>query len=306
MDQDHISLIAGGVAFFGFLSLFPAIAAFIATYGLMFDPAEVTEQVAQLRGVVPAAVLDLIEEQLQRLTAAETGSLSWSAVLALVLALWSASKGTRGVIEAINVAYDREEKRGIVKLYLVGLGLTLGTIVFVVVAMALVAGVPAVLAFAGLDFDTSRWLFWLRWPVLLMLVLLAIAGLYYFAPNRDTPKWQWVTPGSIFATLGLLAASGLFSLYVTSFGDYDKVYGSVGAVAVFLLWLYLASFVVLIGAELNAAVEQMVADRIAPPGTLKAPPPNPRATEDGTDDDSGPLPAARRRDARHGDEHPAR
>lgn len=259
MDDDHLTLVAGGVAFFGFLALFPALAAFIATYGLLSDPGEVTELVVQLRGVVPPAVLDVLEEQLHRLTATASGSLSWGAVLAFVLALWSASTGTRGVIEAINVAYDQREQRGIVKRYLVGLGLTVGSIVFVLLVIALVAGVPAVLAFAGLDVDASRLLRWLRWPVLLVLLVVAIAAVYYVAPDRESPKWQWLTPGSAVASLGLLAASGLFSLYVTSFGDYNEVYGSVGAVAVFLLWLYMASFVVLLGAELNAALEHQVA-----------------------------------------------
>lgn len=293
IDDDHISLVAGGVAFFGFLALFPALAAFIATYGLVFDPAEVAQQVAQLQGLVPPAVLDLVEEQLERLTAAGSTSLSWGAALALLLALWSASKGTRGVIEAINVAYDRKEQRGLVKLYLVGLALTLGTIVFVAIAIALVAGVPALLSFAGFELDEGQWLRWARWPVLLVLVLLAIAATYYMAPNRDTPRWQWVTPGSLLATAGLLAASGLFSLYVTSFGDYDEVYGSVGAVAVFLLWIYIGAYVVLLGAELNAAVEEQVA-RAVPSG-------QPEATDGGG---SQPRVGAREGDEQQQDHEP--
>jgi membrane protein len=296
MDDDHISLVAGGVAFFGFLALFPAIAAFIAVYGLVFDPAEVSQQIAQLRGVVPPTVLEMVEEQLQRLTATATGSLSWGAVLALVLALWSASKGTRGLIEAINVAYDRKEQRGLVKQYLMGLALTLGSIVFVAVMIALVAGVPAVLALMGLDIDASRLLRWGRWPVLVVLVLLAIAATYFVAPNRETPKWQWVTPGSLLATLGLLAASGVFSLYVTSFGDYDEIYGSVGAVAVFLLWLYLTSFVILIGAELNAALELQVAEKVETG--------NPDATDAGG---SQPMVGTRERGKQqHDDQRPER
>jgi membrane protein len=259
MDEDHLTLVAGGVAFFGFLSVFPALAALIATYGLVFDPAEVTEQVDQLQGFVPVGALELLEEQLGRLSDAATGSLSWSAVLALLLALWSASKGSRGIVEAINVAYDQHDSRGIVRLYLISLGMTIGSIVFVVVAIALVAGVPAVLAFAGLDIDATAWIRVARWPALLVILLLAIAAVYYVAPDRKTPKWQWVTPGSLLATLALLAASGLFSLYVTRFGDYNEVYGSLGAVAVFLLWLYIGSFVVLLGAELNAALERQVA-----------------------------------------------
>jgi membrane protein len=202
-------------------------------------------------------------------------------VVALVLALWSASKGTRGVVEAINVAYDQREQRGVVKRYLVGLGLTVGSIVFVLVVVALVAGVPAVLAFAGLDLDTTTLLRWARWPVLLGLLVVAVAAVYYVAPDRESPKWQWLTPGSALASLGLLAASGLFSLYVTRFGDYNEVYGSVGAVAVFMLWLYIASFMVLLGAELNSALEQQVALHTAgttAPGVSDAS--SPGATED--------------------------
>jgi membrane protein len=261
MDDDHLTLVAAGVAFFGFLAVFPALAALIATYGLVFDPAEVTEQIAQLQGLLPASALELLEEQLSRLTAATTPSLSWSVLVALVLALWSASKGSRGVMEAINLAYDEPETRGIVRLHLLSLALTLGSLVFLVVTIALVAGVPAVLAFAGLDVDASAWIRVLRWPALLVILLVTIAAVYYVALARQPPKWQWVTPGSLLATLALLAGSGLFSVYVTRFGDYNEVYGSVGAVAVFLLWLYLASFVVLLGAELNAALERQVAAR---------------------------------------------
>jgi membrane protein len=278
MDEDHLTLVAGGVAFFGFLALFPALAALIATYGLLSDPSEVSNVVGSLQGVVPPAVLDVLEDQLHRLTSAASESLSWGAVIAFVLALWSASKGTRGVMEAINVAYDEREKRGFVKRYLVGLGLTVGSILFVLVAIALVAGVPAVLAFAGLDVDTGELLRWLRWPVLLGLLVIAIAAVYYVAPDRESPRWQWLTPGSALASLGLLGASGLFSLYVTRFSDYNEVYGSVGAVAVLLLWLYIASFVILLGAELNAAVEQQVAQADAPAGVVRssaAPPPAP-------------------------------
>lgn len=256
--EDHLTLVAGGVAFFGFLSIFPALAALVAGYGLLFDPTDVTAQMSKLRGAVPRSVISLIEGQLQRLAEAAPQSLSWGAVLALLVALWSATRGSRGIIQAINLAYDQEETRGYVRLTVVGLGLTVGSIVFVLVAVSLVAVVPALLTYVGLDVDLGRILGLLRWPALALLLLVAIAAVYYVAPNDRRP-WQWLTPGSVFATASLLLASVLFSLYVSSFGNYNEVYGSLGAVAVFLLWLYVVSFVVLLGAELNAVIERRLA-----------------------------------------------
>jgi membrane protein len=256
MERDHLALVAAGVAFFGFLALFPAFAALIAIYGLLFDPAHVQEQMAQLDQLLPADARTLIGDQLSRLADAAPTSLSVGMAIALLVALWSATKGTRGVIRAINVAYDATETRGFVRLNLVALLLTAGGIAFFMVAVALSAGVPAVLGWVGLEGVGRAWVHYGRWPLLLLVVLVAVSALYAIAPNRDaSERRRLVTPGVLLATFGLVGASALFSLYVSRFGDYNEIYGSLGAVAVFMLWLYLASFVVLLGAEIDAVLE---------------------------------------------------
>lgn len=262
VTDDHLSLVAGGVAFFAFLSVFPALAALVAGYGLLFDASDVTAQMQQLHGVLPPAALSLLEEQLQRLVDAAPQSLSWGAVLALALALWSANRGSRGIVQAINLAYDQQETRGIVRLNLVGLLLTVGAIAFVLIAVALVAVAPAVLRTTGLAVDAGYWISVLRWPVLVGVVLVALAIVYYVAPDRPEHRWRWLSPGSVLATVLLLAASATFSLYVSRFGEYNEVYGSLGAVAIFLLWLYLVSFVVLLGAELDGVIERVLGRRV--------------------------------------------
>jgi membrane protein len=255
VERDALDLVAGGVAFFAFLAVFPALAALIATYGLVFDATHVETQVGMLDGLLPGSARALVSEQLRRLTQSTPDALSASALVGLAVAIWSANKGSRGVIRAINVAQDREETRGVIRLHLVALLVTAGAIVFLVTTLALAAGVPAVLAFAGLDAVAAAWVDYGRWPVLLVVVMSALATVYAIAPSR-TPHWPRVTPGTIVATVALLAASGAFSAYVARFGQYRELYGSVGAVAVFLLWLYIASFVVLLGAEVDAVLQR--------------------------------------------------
>jgi len=257
--RDQVTLIAGGVAFFGFLAIFPAMAAIVAAYGLVFDASDVANQITGARGILPSAALELLEEQLHRLISADSGSLSLGAVLGLLLALWSANKGSRGIVMAINMAYDEKEDRNFISLNLVSFILTVGIIGAVLIMVGMVAVVPAWLSWAGLSVDTERWLALARWPVLLTMLLLGSSAVYYLAPNRRFARWQWLTPGAVFFTFSMLAVSGLFSLYVQSFGNYDDVYGSLGAAVVFLLWLYLGSFLALLGGELNAAVEREVA-----------------------------------------------
>jgi membrane protein len=258
VEQDHIALVAGGVAFFGFLAMFPMFAAVIAIYGLVFDAHEVEQQMTQLDGMMPSEAHTLLSNQLARLAETAPTSLSLGMVAALLFALWSASKGSRGVIKAINVAYDESETRGMLKLNLVSLLLTGGSIVFFMIAIALAAGVPGVMSWLGIDASSrAAWIAYARWPVLLLVVLVAVSALYAIAPDRDkSRRRRFFTPGSLVASVGLVLASACFSAYVSRFGDYNEVYGSLGAVAVFMLWLYIASFVVLVGAEVDAELQQ--------------------------------------------------
>jgi len=258
-SADQIPLLGAGVAFFGFLALFPALVALSLVYGLVADPATISDQVASLLAALPPDARALIEDQLQQLASAPPQGLGWGLALTLIVSLWSASGGVGNLVTAVNIAYDEERKRGFVKDKLVALGLTLGAIVFMVLIIVLVAGLPAVLAIVGLE-GGWRWLVEaIRWLLVAVLVMGALAVLYRVAPDREPPKFRWVSIGAAVATvLWLLACVGL-SLYVTYFGNYARTYGALAGVVVLLLWLWVTSYAVLLGAEINAEAEEQTA-----------------------------------------------
>jgi membrane protein len=253
---DQVPLLGAGVAFFAFLALFPAVIALVTLYGLFADPAVIADQVNSL-AALPAEVRQLVVDQINNQNRAALG---WSALLAIALALFSASGGVNNLITAVNVAYDEEDKRSPVKKRLIALALTLGAIVFVVIMLGLVAVVPAVLQ--GVFGDTPVLRFLLsaaRWLLLVVLVTAALAVLYRVAPDRDAPKMRWVSVGAALATLLWLLASIGFSVYVSTFGNYAKTYGVFAGIIVLLFWLWITSYAVLLGAEINAEAEQQTA-----------------------------------------------
>ncbi len=254
-DEQH-SLAAAGTAFFVFLAIFPALVALIALYGLFTDPAQIEPQVSALEGLLPASALDLLRAQMQRLAETAPGQLGISAIVGILVALWSANKGMKGMVKALNFAYGEDEDRNFLELNGVTLALTLGGIVFVAVLVFGVAVIPGMLDALGLGGTARAAIDWLRWPVLALILIGALAVLYHYGPDRDRPRWSWVTPGAVVATIVFLIASALFSLYVSMFGNYNEVYGSVGAVAVLMLWLYIGAWSVLLGAETNAEAER--------------------------------------------------
>ena len=254
--EDNIGLVAGGVTYGVLLALFPGLAALVSIYGLLSDPADIARQMNAVAGVIPAEAQKLIATELQQLTSHAGGALGIGAVVGFVLALWSASRGMSGMITALNIAYEEKETRGFFRLNMLALALTIGMIVGGLIAIGLVAGVPAAVELLGLR-GTIRWLaLTLEWPVLIVLVMLTLAVLYRFAPNRDAPKWRWVSPGALTATLLWVAVSILFTVYVGNFSSYDATYGSLGAIIILLTWLYLSAYVVLLGAEINAESER--------------------------------------------------
>lgn len=256
IKQDRLSIIAAGVAFYGLLAVFPGLIALVAIYGLAFDPAQVEQQVAQLRGMLPPEATDVLLRQLHDLTTTSSGALGFGAVAGIVLALWSASAGMRTLMEALNVAYDEEEKRGTIRFYATALLLTLGAIFGAVVALSLIVGLPVVLNFLGLG-EALKWLISIgSIAILLVTILVGLAVTYRFGPSRKQPRWRWVSWGAVAATLLWIVGSALFSFYVTRFGNYNETYGSVGAIVILLMWFLLSSYAVLIGAELNAEMER--------------------------------------------------
>jgi membrane protein len=253
---DNVSMIAGGAAFFGLLALFPALAAAVALYGLFTDPASVSAQLDLVAGVVPDAARMVLAEQLQRITSAADRSLGIGAVIALLLALWSAAKGVKSLMVALNVVYHEQERRGFFKLNGTAILLTLTMLLVVPFALTTVAVLPALVDRLPLPDLVATAARWLRWPLLALVAIGAIGVLYRFgaARTRPRPKWSW--PGAIVATVLWLGASALFSWYVSSFGSYNETYGSVAAIAVLMMWFWLSTYSVLLGGEINAELEQ--------------------------------------------------
>jgi membrane protein len=256
VSDQNLFLIAGGVTYAILVALFPGLAALVSLYGLVFDAAQIENQIAALSGVLPAQTQELLSQQLHGLVEASHGALGLSAIISLVLALWSASRGMSGLITAINIAYEEKERRGFFKLNLIALGLTLGLLVGGGVVIALVAVLPAAAQLLPLGAGTKWLLFLVQWPLLIVLVMLGLAVLYRYAPDRDRPQWRWISPGAITATLLWIVASIGFTIYVANFNSYDKTYGSLGGVVILLTWLYLSSLVVLLGAVINAQSER--------------------------------------------------
>jgi membrane protein len=259
VSENNIFLVSGGVTYAVLLALFPALAALVSFYGLLLDPAQVERQVDALSTVLPGESARMIGDELHKLVTAPHGSLSIGAGVALVVALWSASRGMSGLISAFNIAYREKETRGFFKLNLTAIGLTAGMLAGGTVIIALMGVLPAAIQIVGLGGMTQWLLLMLEWPLLIIVVMTGLAVLYRFAPDRRQPRWRWVSPGAVAATVLWLAGSLGFTVYVSYFNSYDRTYGSLGGVVVMLTWLYLSSFVTLLGAVINAQAERQTA-----------------------------------------------
>lgn len=257
-NKDRLLLVAAGVTFYAILALFPAIAALVSIYGAVADPSTIYAHLNDLRGILPDGAIDIIGGQVQRLTQKGSGTLGLTAIISILISLWSANGGVKAIFDALNIAYEEEEKRSFVQLNLQSLAFTLGALLFVVLALTGIVVVPAVLQVLGLD-QKAWYIALLRFPALLLLVIASLAVLYRYGPSRRKPKWRWVTWGSALAGVLWLIVSGLFSWYVANFGSYNETYGSLGAAIGFMTWIWLSTTVVLLGAELNAEMEHQTA-----------------------------------------------
>lgn len=252
-SHDQVPLLAAGVAFYGFLSLFPAIIAGVLLYGLVASPATVAEQSGRLTDTLPSDAASLVSGQMESITSTAGGSLGIGLVIAILVALWSASGGVGNLATAINEAFGCEETRGFVKRKAIALGLTLGAVAFVIVAIGLVAVAPALFDAVD-DIAPLRWLFEIaRWIVLFLVIAGALTVLYRVAPDR---QGHTARSGVVVATIIWLVASLGFSLYVDNFGSYGKTYGALAGVVALLLWLWVSAYAVLFGAELEAAISR--------------------------------------------------
>jgi membrane protein len=247
------------VVFYALLAIFPAITALVSLYGLFTDAATINEHLSLAAGLLPQGALDIVQEQVNRIAAKGEAKLGLAFIFGLGLALWSANAGMKAIIDALNVVYEEKEKRSFIKLNLVSLSLTLAAILSLLLAIAAVIVLPLVLNYAGLGTTGELLLRVLRWPALFLLVIIGLAVLYRFGPSRTKPQWQWLSVGSIFAAIAWLIASALLSWYLANFANYDATYGSLGAAIGLMMWLWISSLVVLLGAELNSETEHHTA-----------------------------------------------
>lgn len=255
MITDRASLSAAGCAFYATLALFPALTMLILIYGLMFEPATVEPQLASLREVLPPVVYTLIAKRIHMLVTQPSATLGWSLVASTTITLWSAMTGTKGIVTALNIAYEEVERRSILRYQVETFLITLCAMLGTTLGLAVLLGVPTVLAFLGSSPLRQTMIQVASIGVLVLFLMVGLSFLYRYGPCRTQARWRWVTPGSLTAAVLWLAASVLFSLYVTKLAHYDLTYGPLAAVAGVMMWFWVTIYVVLLGAELNAELE---------------------------------------------------
>jgi membrane protein len=251
---DNVPLLAAGMAYYAFLAIFPALIAAVLLYGFFADPTQIAQQIDALGSAIPPDIKKTITDQIAM--AAGNGKAGFGAVVAILLALFSASGGMGNLMTAVNTAYDEEETRGFVKKRAIALALTVGAIIFLLLVVALVAVLPAVLGFLGTSTLVTILIQVVRWVLIVVVISVALAVLYRVAPDRDAPKIRWTSVGAAIATVLWIVASIGFSLYVSNFSSYAKTYGALAGIVILLLWLFITSYAVLLGAEINAESEQ--------------------------------------------------
>jgi membrane protein len=257
VKADQVPLLAAGVAFYTLLSLFPAIIAGVSIYGLVADPETVRDQIDRLTNLLSPETATIVGQQIRQVTGGAGGALGVATVVGILTALWSASSGMKALITGVNLAYDETESRKFVKLRGLAIVLTLGAMVLLAVAGAAIAGFPPIADELPV---VLQWVVSiLRFVLLAALLVLGLAVLYRYAPDRDEPRWTWVSWGSGVATVVWILASIGFSIYVNSFGNYNKTYGALAGIIILMFWLYLTAVIVLVGAELNTEMELQTA-----------------------------------------------
>jgi membrane protein len=257
--RDNVTNLAAAVAYYGFLAIPSALLVAVGAFSVFAGPSAVNTILDHLATVMPQSAISLLGDSLTRTTQAHSGGAIMIGV-GILLALWTLSGAMQTVMWALNAAYERDETRGFVKRRLIAVVLILCTAVsFALVFVLLILG-PHVSTWVGDAVGNTtlvKWVWWTaQWPILLVGLLTMFAIVLYLAPNVVPPKWQFITPGAIFAVVVWLAASGLFAVYTSNFASYNKAWGSLAAVIVMLTWLWISALALLIGGEINAELQK--------------------------------------------------
>ncbi|MFK0276261.1 YihY/virulence factor BrkB family protein [Ensifer sp. NPDC090286] len=259
VSHERVFLIAAGVSFYLMLALFPGLGALVSVYGFIADPVDIGAHMNVLDDLLPPGSYGLITDQLKSLTAQKTTTLRFGFAGGLLISLWSAANGMSAIFDAMNVAYGEHEKRSFVARTLLCLAFTLAALVFAAILIFLIGIIPALLAYVWLD----RWVETLtrviRWPAILFLAAMGTATIYRYGPSRERAKLRWLNWGVVFSAIMWLAASWLFSFYLENFANYNATYGALGALAGFMMWVWISTVILIIGALLNAELEHQTA-----------------------------------------------
>lgn len=256
IDDDRLLATAGGVVFFGLLSIFPAVTALVSSYGLFADPATISANLQTLATMLPEGSFQIVEDQVGRVVSKGNTTLGATFLLGLLLAIWSANAGVKSIFDALNVAYEEREKRSFIRLNSVSLAFTVGGIAALLLMVGAVVAFPLALNHLGMAPESKLIVALARWPLLFLILLVALAILYRFAPSRDAPRWQWLSLGAVTAALLWIAGSALLSWYLSEFANYNATYGSLGAAIGLMMWMWMSAIVVMFGAELNSEIER--------------------------------------------------
>jgi membrane protein len=255
IGEDRLLAVAAGVVFYDLLAVFPAVTALVSLYGLFATPAAISDQLVLLSGILPDSAVEILREQIGRLTA-NSSKLGLGFIFGLAVALWSANSGMKAIMDALNVVYEEKEKRGFIKLNLISLAFTLAGTGVLLLALGTVVVLPVALNYLGLHDATDLLLRFARWPLLIVIIIFGLAVLYRYGPSRCEPRWQWISVGSVFAAVAWIVSSALLSWYLASFAHYDATYGSLGVAGIgLMMWMWISSIVILFGAQLNSEIE---------------------------------------------------
>jgi membrane protein len=257
IDADRLLANAAGVVFFfGLLAIFPAITALVSFYGLFANPSTIGANLQMLATMLPDGTFQIIDDQVARVIAKSNTELGTTFLFGLVLAIWSANAGVKAIIDALNVAYEEREKRGFLALNFTSLDFTITGIAALLVMVGAVVAFPLALNHLGLAPESKLLVALARWPLLFVILLVALALLYRFGPSREAPRWTWLSIGAVAANVLWLCGSGLLSWYLSEFGNYNATYGSLGAAISLMMWMWMSAIIVLFGAELNSEIER--------------------------------------------------
>lgn len=254
IGEHRVVSIAAGVTFFALLAMFPAVGALVSVYGIFADPTTIRAHLNDLSSLLPGGAIDVIGDQLGRVASGGRTTLGAALLMTLGISLWSANAGMKALFDALNIVYGATERRGLIKLNAISLAFTAGALLVLLVAIAAVVVLPAAMQHLGLGEAGNFILSIARWPTLFAIVVIALAVIYCYGPDRENAQWHWITWGSVLAAILWLVASFLFSWYAANIGAYNKTYGSLGAAIGFMTWIWISSMVILAGAEIDAVM----------------------------------------------------